>query len=164
MSREIMSVYIPVMSLYYDENKVREMFEKLDLGEVYSVDFVETGRLVNGKKTRSAFVYLSFWYDSYNSNKLYETICYDTSNVEEKTYHFYVSCDEYWLFLKNTSQNNDEDVCADYDEDYDENYDENVCNDICEEKEKEQITGTHTRFMDLFGELFSCMEGFVVEE
>ena len=141
------------MSSYYDENTVKEMFEKLDLGEVYSVDFVETGRFVNGKKMRSAFVYLSFWYDSCNSNELYETICYDTPNVEEKTYHFYVSCDEYWLFLKNTSQNNDEDVCAD------------VCTGVfAEEEEKEQITGTHTRFMDLFGELFSCMEGFVVEE
>lgn len=101
MIAEIMSLYVPVVTSYYDEHRVREIFDYFGIGKIDRVDFMDTDRIVNGNKTRCMFIYLLEWYNTDISNDLYETISYETTNVGEKTYHLYVSDVEYWLFRKN---------------------------------------------------------------
>jgi hypothetical protein len=105
---------------------------------------------------------------------LYEIIADETEYVPEKTYILYVSNNEYWMIRRDESVNMYEKRILELEE--------KVCK-LCEEKEeywgredsaleegeereeKEfvSVSGKHTRFIEMFGDVVDCMEGLVVQ-
>lgn len=151
-----MSVYIPKVSPSCDEAEIRNVFEYCSIGKVDRVEFVRG----------SAFVHLDAWYSSSLFRELYNTISYENGTRSERTYTLYLDETQYWLILKNTSVSivnqifervcyQDERIAAL----------EKMVNDLLrEDGEEEEEKPKHTRFMDWFGDVAECLEGYVVQE
>jgi len=152
-----MSVYIPKVSPSCDEAEIRNVFEYCSIGKVDRVEFVRG----------SAFVHLDAWYSTSLFRELYNTISYENGTRVERTYTLYLDETQYWLILKNTSANivnqifervcyQDERIAAL----------EKMVNDLLREdgEEEEEEKPKHTRFMDWFGDVAECLEGYVVQE
>jgi|LauGreStaDraftv2_3_1035109.scaffolds.fasta_scaffold52855_2 hypothetical protein len=154
--RDIMSVYIPKVSPSCDEAEIRSVFEYCSIGKVDRVEFVRG----------SAFVHLDAWYSSTLFRELYNTISYENGTQKERTYILHLGETRYWMILKNTSVSivnqifervchQDERIAAL----------EKMVNDLLrEEGEGEQLKPKHTRFIDWFGDVVECLEGYVVQE
>jgi hypothetical protein len=93
------SIFVPRMSIDYDEQFIRELMQTLYIGEVSWVDFSPINKnKKNGffepkhPTTKSAFIHFS----SINQyNKIWQKI----ENLQ--SYKLYVDKDEYWILLKN---------------------------------------------------------------
>jgi len=169
-----MHLYIPVIHPRYTESDIVRVFYDNWIADVYRVDFMDTFH--SGKKIRSAYVQLSSWFNSKLAYELYEIIADETNYVPEKTYLLYISNNdnEYWMIRRDESCNMYEKRIAELEEKVYKLYEEKEGywgredsvleeGEEREEKESVSVSGKHTRFIEMFGDVVDCMEGLVVQ-
>lgn len=93
------SIYIPRMSLFINENIIKDEFIK-SIGEISRVDFTSIDKKPGFNENqnslyKSAFIHFTNFYNSPYANVILSTI------NSEKGYKFYPKCkSEYWILLK----------------------------------------------------------------
>jgi len=91
------SLFIPYVFSNISEERIRSVFESVDLGNVKRVDFVEKTDK-NGKNYNTAYVHFNYWYD-----------CVTVANFQERVLNpdkvARIVYDDpwHWIVLPNTS-------------------------------------------------------------
>ena len=88
------SIYIPRISVSYDEDYIKSAFKNLDIGLVTRVDFATND---NGF-FRKAFIHVGEYFDSMLANDI------RNAHMDEKSFNLYadfVNKSVYWILLKN---------------------------------------------------------------
>jgi hypothetical protein len=91
------SLYIPHIFANFDENFVKDVFER-EVGKVSRVDFVsKIGR--NGAMYNAAYIHFDFWYESESILEFQQQVI--NPNIEA---HFVYDGQWYWIVLENTAK------------------------------------------------------------
>lgn len=93
MSSSVLSLYIPVISVFTSEAYIRKVFKAMNIGKVLKVDFVKNLE----KNRREAFIHFNEWFDTDEAKKLQE----DVNNVNKKTQFIYNESGKFWPLLVN---------------------------------------------------------------
>ena len=89
----VLSLYIPVISVFITENYIKKVFKSKNIGNVLKVEFVK-----NIEKNRyEAFIHFSEWFDTEEAKKLQE----DINNINTKTRFVYNDNKKFWPLLVN---------------------------------------------------------------
>ena len=60
-SQDMLSIYVPIMKSEIDEVYIKETFDKLNLGIVKRVDFVDIENESNNNEFKKAFIHFNSW-------------------------------------------------------------------------------------------------------
>tara|TARA_B100001093_G_scaffold295960_1_gene282234 strand:- start:926 stop:1399 length:474 start_codon:yes stop_codon:yes gene_type:complete len=93
MSSSVLSLYIPVISVFTTEAYIKKIFKNKKIGKVLKVDFVKNIE----KNRREAFIHFDEWFDTNEAKKLKE----DVNTENKKTQFIYNETGKFWPLLVN---------------------------------------------------------------
>mgnify|MGYP003335029771 CR=1 FL=1 len=93
MSSSIISLYIPVISVFTTEAFIKKVFKNKNIGKVLKVDFVKNIE----KNRREAFIHFDEWFDTNEAKALQE----DVTTKNKKTQFVYNESGKFWPLLVN---------------------------------------------------------------
>lgn len=93
MSSSVLSLYIPVISVFTTEAYIKKIFKNKNIGKILRVDFVKNIE----KNRREAFIHFDEWFDTDEAKKLQN----DVNTKDKKTRFVYNEDGKFWPLLVN---------------------------------------------------------------
>jgi len=102
-SQDMLSIYVPIMKSDIEESFIKETFNKLNLGNVKRVDFVDIENQNNGFEFKKAFIHFNSWELTNPATLNF------MSKVMDETLQAKIVYDEpnYWICLPNKNPKSD---------------------------------------------------------